>query len=193
MSTVTTAEPTLTLPPPQNGDDVLYEIVNGQYLELPPMSTFAVRIATLLGKALEVFAQAHQLGRVVIEALFALDASGKLKRRPDVAFVSYQRWAKGRPLPHTDPWPVVPDLAVEVVSPNDQAEDLRIKVKEYFQAGVQQVWVIYPKLALVDVYQSVGAMCSRGRGEELEGEPVLPELRLPVASLFEDDPALAAP
>jgi Uma2 family endonuclease len=110
-----------------------------------------------------------------------------------VAFVSYQRWARERPLPHTDPWPVVPDLAVEVVSPNDLAEELRIKVRDYFQAGVQQVWVIYPKLALVDVYSSVGAMHSRGRGEELEGEPALPGLRLPVASLFEDDPAPTTP
>ncbi|MCI0460229.1 MAG: Uma2 family endonuclease [Gemmataceae bacterium] len=193
MSTITTADPALTLPPAQNGDDVLYEIVNGQYLELPPMSTYAVMIASILGEKLGAFVRSQQLGRAVVEALFALDASGKLKRRPDVAFVSYQRWAKGRPLPHTDPWPVVPDLAVEVVSPNDLAEELRIKVRDYFQAGVQQVWVIYPKLALVDVYSSVGAMHSRGRGEELEAEPVLPGLRLPVASLFEDDPAPTAP
>jgi Uma2 family endonuclease len=102
-----------------------------------------------------------------------------------VAFVSYKRWPKGRAWPHTDPWPVVPDLAVEVVSPNDLAEDLRIKVSEYFKAGVQQVWIVYPKLALVDVYESATAMRVHGRTDELDGGSILPGLRLPVASLFE--------
>jgi Uma2 family endonuclease len=173
-------------PAAENGADALYEIVNGQYLELPPISAYASRIATLLAKCLEVFAEAHQLGRVIGEALFALNPSGKLRRRPDVAFVSYGRWARNRPLPDTDPWAVVPDLAVEVVSPNDLAEGLRIKVHEYFQAGVQQVWVVYPKLALVDVYESTALMGTRTRSEEIGGEPVLPGLRLPVASLFEE-------
>jgi Uma2 family endonuclease len=186
VNAIATVDPALSASVAENGTDTLYEIVNGQYVELPPMSTCACRIASVLIKCLEVFAEAHQLGRVVGETLFALNPSGKLRRRPDVAFVSYGRWARNRLLPHTDPWPVVPDLAVEVVSPNDLAEDLRIKVHEYFQAGVQQVWVVYPKLALVDVYESTALVRPRTRSEEIAGEPVLPGLRLPVASLFEE-------
>ncbi|HYT92248.1 MAG TPA: Uma2 family endonuclease [Gemmataceae bacterium] len=189
MTPIATQDPVLAAGAMSNGPDALYEIVDGQYVELPPMSTCAVRIASLLVKALEVFAEEHKLGRAVAEMLFALDAKGKLKRRPDVAFVSYARWAKGRRLPDTDPWMVVPELAIEVVSPNDLAEDLRKKVQEYFQAGAQLVWVVYPKLGLVDVYESQSVVRVRTLAEELDGGSVLPDLRLPVAVLFEEGEA----
>src|SRR6266540_4936354 len=140
--------------PPFVGNDVLYEVVKGQYVELPPMSTFAGLVASLLVRDLGKFADEHSLGRAVGEVLFGLTPDNSLRRRPDAAFVSYGRWAKDRPLPHTDPWPVVPELAVEVVSPNDLAEELRTKVSEYLRAGTQLVWVVYPRPGLVDVYES---------------------------------------
>src|SRR5262249_40202671 len=142
MATVLTQEPMAPVKPVPEGEEPLYEIVNGKYVELPPRSTFAVRIATILVSSLEAFAVAHNLGRAVGEMLFGL--TPRLRRRPDVAFVSYQLWPRNRPLPHTDPWPVVPNLAVEVVSPADLAEPLMKKLVEYFEAGVQLVWVGYP-------------------------------------------------
>jgi Uma2 family endonuclease len=188
MTAIVTLDPVLALPPGMDGTDILYEVVNGTYVELPPMSTRAVMLASILDQTLGAFVKAKQLGRVAVEMLFGLDPGSKLRRRPDVAFVSYGRWAKGRTLPDTDPWPVVPELAIEVVSPNDLAEELRKKVQEYFQAGVQLVWVVYPKLALVDVYESVNLVRVRGITEELDGGTVLPDLRLPVATLFEEEP-----
>ena len=41
------------------------------------------------------------------------------QRRPDVAFVSYNRWPRQRRVPRTEAWEVVPNLVVEVVSPTD--------------------------------------------------------------------------
>jgi len=61
----------------------------------------------------------------------------------------YQRWPKDRPLPHTDPWLVVPELAIEVISKSNPAEEMLDKIQEYFDAGVQLVWVVYPKQRLV--------------------------------------------
>lgn len=185
MTAIATQEPLLGAPPPVNGDDALYEVVNGKYVELPPMSTRAGVIASRLARRLGNVADEQQLGEVVVEILFGLNPSGKLRRRPDVAFVSYARWPKGQPVTDTDPWMVIPDLAIEVVSPSDFAEELRIKVKDYFQAGVRQVWVIYPRLALVDVYESLTAVRSWSATEELEGGAVFPNLRLPLAPLFE--------
>ena len=173
--------------PPFSGD-VLYELVNGRYVELPPMSTFAGRVATIITKELEVFGETHSIGRAASEILFRLTPDGALRRRPDAAFVSYERWAKDRPVPHTDPWPVVPDLAVEVVSPNDLAEELRSKVSEYLTASVRLVWVIYPRPGLVDVYESTTTVRVLSRTDELDGGTVLPGLRLPLAKLFADAP-----
>jgi Uma2 family endonuclease len=111
-----------------------------------------------------------------------------LQRRPAVAFVSYARWPRGRALPDTDAWMVIPELAVEVIGPRDQAEELRIRVRDYFHAGVQRVWAVYPKLDMVDVYESLTSVRARTIAEELDGGAVLPGLHFPVATLF-DGPA----
>jgi Uma2 family endonuclease len=165
--------------------DVLYEIVNGQYVELPPMSTSAAVIASRLVIRLGGFAESRQLGQVVAQPLFPMAPGTKTRRRPDVAFVSYTRWAKDRPLPHTDPWPVAPELAIEVVSPTDQVEELFAKLVEYFQVGVLQVWVVIPKQSLIQVYQSLTKISGLTRSDELDGGDILPGFRLPLAFLFE--------
>jgi Uma2 family endonuclease len=165
--------------------DASYEIIDGRYVELPPMSAYSVRLVSILVAYLEMFARTNQLGRAAGEMLFPLSPNEKTRRRPDVAFVSFKKWPKDRPLPHTDPWPVVPELAVEVVSPSDLAEDLRARVAEYFQVGVLQVWVVYPKQSLVDVYQASGTMHTLTRADDLDGGEMLPGFRLPLTALFE--------
>jgi Uma2 family endonuclease len=84
-------------------------------------------------------------GRAVSEMLFDLGA-GLSQRRPDVAYVSYDRWARHRRVPRTQAWAVVPELTVEVISPSNTFEEILGKVHEYFQAGVQRVWVVPPPL-----------------------------------------------
>jgi Uma2 family endonuclease len=190
MGVAAALEPLVTAQPPSNGEDVLYEVVNGQYVELSPMSTLAGMLATQLVVELGTFSSTHSLGRVACEVLFGLNPENTLRRRPDVAFVSYQRWAQNRVVPLGDPWPVVPNLAVEVVSPSDLAEQLLEKLVEYFQAGVELVWVVYPQLSLVYVYESLHKVHGLGRQDELDGSSVLPGFRLSLARLFADAPAV---
>ena len=118
-------------------DDKWYEIVNGERVELPPMSIFAVAVNGCLHLHLGSFVAAKKLGRVVLEAKFILDTAKKFQRQPDLAFVSSQTWPLNKPLPRTGDWQVVPDLAVEVVSPNDLFEDVLAKIIEYFSFGVK--------------------------------------------------------
>lgn len=181
MSTGTVLEP---LPTPAASDDKLYEVVNGQRVEKPPMSAYATRVAFVLAKHIDILAESRQSGLAVTEQIFLLDAASGLQRRPDAAFVSFQRWPADRPLPHTDPWPVVPELAVEVVSKNNPAEDVLDKVAEYFRAGVQLVWVVYPRQRQIYVYDSLTHPRVLTESDELDGLPVLPGFRLPVAALF---------
>jgi Uma2 family endonuclease len=165
--------------------DALYEIVDGQYVELPPMSSYSVRIVSVLVAFLEMHARTNHLGRAVGEMLFPLGANEKSRRRPDVAFVSYKRWAEDRPLPRTDPWEVIPELAVEVMSPNDLAEELRQRIADYLRLGVLQVWVVYPGPSLVDVFQGGGGIRTLTRADDLNGGDFLPGFRLPMATVFE--------
>src|SRR5262249_22456182 len=109
------------------------------------------------------------------------------KRRPNVAYVSYERWPRERQVPHGEAWEVVPNLAVEVVSPSNSAVEVLAKIREYFQAGVQRVWGIYPTEELVYVYDSPTHNRILARDGQLDGEDVLPGFRLPVAALFEEE------
>jgi Uma2 family endonuclease len=149
------------------------------------MSAYAARIAFEVARRIGNFAEANDRGVAVTETLFRLPLPLDRKRRPDAAFVSYARWEKGRRMvPRDNAWDVVPDLAVEVVSPTDFAEELLVKLDEYFRAGVQLVWVIYPTLRLLFVYDSITSARGLGPKDEVDGGAVLPGFRQPVASFF---------
>src|SRR5262245_24643469 len=117
-----------TPPPPGTKDEALYEIIDGQEVELPPMRTDATAITMILSGELYIFAATHPIGRPWAEMLFRLPLNGSRHRRPDVAFVTFQRWPKNQPMSLTEnAWDVVPDLAVEVISPTDLVYELMQK------------------------------------------------------------------
>ena len=106
-------------------------------------------------------------------------------RRPDVAFIGYDRWPANLPLPYKgEPAEVVPDLIVEVASPNDKAEELLSKAYEYLEAGARLVWLVYPALKIVHAYESPDSFRRFKVQDELDGGTVLPSFRVPMSSLF---------
>src|SRR5262245_34469927 len=144
MATAATLEPAAVTPPAERGSEH-YEVVDGVRVELPPMSAYACRIASRIQTHLGSYAHQHTAGAVVTETLFRLPLPRSRNRRPDVAFVSSTRWPANRPMTLRDnAWDVVPEFAVEVVSPTDRAEELMDKLFEYFQAGVRLVWLVFP-------------------------------------------------
>jgi len=169
-------------------DQDLYEVVDGLRIEVPPMSSHAAKIATRLATKLNNHADLADLGEAIVESLFCLPLAvdkGR-NRRPDVAFVTSERWPSGRPQPiDENAWSVVPDIAVEVVSPNDLAEDQLEKIIEYFQAGVRLVWVVFPKHRRVYVYEEPGSVRVLSDRDVLEGGQVLPGFSLAVGLLFD--------
>jgi Uma2 family endonuclease len=180
----------LTMPSPATAaisEESLYEVVNGQRMELPPTGAFQTDLANILGGYLWSYARGQRLGRVEVEMLFLLDPTTDLQRRPDVAFVSYDRWPRSQPVPGTNAWAVVPNLAVEVVSPTNTFAEVTTKVDEYFRAGVELVWVVVPNLRQVYVYTSLTAIQVVERAGHLDGGTVLPGFHLPLTDLFEEE------
>ena len=172
-------------------DDALYEIIDGQRVELPPLNAYAGRVSNRIAKIIGQVADANQLGEAVHEVLFKLTLDRDRNRRPDAAFVSFERRPQDKGMPIAgNAWEVTPDLAVEVVSPTDRVEELREKIAEYFEAGVRLVWVVHPLLQLVDVYESLIQIRGLTRTDTLDGGSVLPGFRTPVAALF---PGTASP
>jgi Uma2 family endonuclease len=111
-------------------------------------------------------------------------------RRPDVSFIRLGRLPGERaPDGHI---PIAPDLAVEVLSPNDLDYETDQKVDEYLTAGVLLVWVINPESRTVLIYRADGSISGLREHDELSGEDVFPQFRCRVADLFVS-PAAHAP
>jgi len=166
-------------------DDVeRYEVIDGVRVEQEPMGAFETMLASWLCYLINSFAVGKKLGRAVNEMLFILDAPRDLKRRPDVAFVSYARWPAAV-IAREAAWNTRPDLAVEIVSPTNRAEEIDNKITDYFQAQVRQVWVVYPDSGRIYVYQSPTRVTVLERTDTLDGGEVLPGFQLPIAQLYE--------
>ena len=125
-----------------------------------------------------------QLGRVVFETLFRIGERND--RRPDLAFISSDRWKRKWPSPGTNAWDVVPDLMIEVVSKTDRAWEVLAKVRQYFDAGARAVWLVYPNLSLIHCYESFDRIKVLTRGDELDGGQLFPGFRLRLDSFFEE-------
>ena len=172
---------------PQTGvskSDTLFEVVHGKRKEIPRMGFVASVFASVLLNALNSFSLRNHLGLAVMETLLELGPNGP-SRRPDVAFIRFERW----PLltPPTDDPPkqhVVPNLAVEVISPTNLADEIEEKLQDYFASGVELVWVVHPVRRRVYVYESLDRVRLLTDKDELDGGQVLPGLQLSIADLF---------
>jgi Uma2 family endonuclease len=175
------------LPPADLDPDAakFYEMVDGQLVENPPMGARQSILASLLQDLMGPVARSSRLGRVVSETLFLLDRSRVLKRRPDVAFVSAERWSLKRQVPDVETWDVIPDLTVEVISESNSANAVARKIEEYFLAGVRKVWVIYPSTNKIYDYNSPTQVRILQLGDELDGEEIIPGFHIPLSALFE--------
>ncbi len=176
-------------PPKEEG---FFEVVDRRLVVKPFWVPEAEIASDLLG-ALGPYVRERGLGHVEVLMLYLLDPARALMRRPDVSFISADRWPARKRAPRSDVWDVVPDLAVEVVGPSRSEADLATRVDEYFLAGVRLVWAIFPLRDAARVYRSPATSNDLRRGDTLDGGDVLPGFRLPLAMLFEDEPEATAP
>src|SRR5690606_33357843 len=108
---------------------------DGTIVELTPLGANEGLMANELKRFLDLYLNHRPLGKAVAEILFDLRPAQDRSRQPDVAFVSFERWPQDKKVPPGHAWPVVPELAVEFVSPTDLATKLIDKIHEYFAAG----------------------------------------------------------
>ena len=158
------------------------ELVRGEIVEMTPTGGQHGVLTMELGRWIANYVREQGLGVVVgAETGFILATNPDTVRAPDVAFIAQERLP--RPIPERY-LPLAPDLAVEVVSPSDVAQDVRRKVIDYLRAGTRLVWVVYPETQTVDVYrpgQDVRVVEAQGA---LQGEEVLSGFELPLRELF---------
>lgn len=169
-----------------DGDDKrLCELVDGVLVDKPVgwyESALTIQLIVLLGQ----FVHEHNLGLVLgADGMHRL-APG-LVRLPDVSFVSWDRFAGGRP-PRGPFVPLGPDLAVEVLSPSNTPREMTRKLHEYFASGCRLAWYVPYGQRLVHVYTSPTEMRVLGDDDVLDGGDVVPGFTLPVHIWFDRTP-----
>jgi Uma2 family endonuclease len=167
--------------------DALYEVIDSQVVEKPPIGALQGVFAAIFGHLLADYVHTHKLGMVIQKVLFKIHATRDLKRRPDIALVSRDRWPAGRLPPDREFWDLVPDLAIEVISPTNAATEVMEKIDEYFQAGVRLVWVIYPVQRKVHVYDSPHTSRVLSVENVLDGGVVVPGFEISVREMFDTE------
>jgi Uma2 family endonuclease len=163
--------------------DRRFELVRGVPVETPMPNHRHGYTCVKIGRYLDEFAEASDLGRVMGNDTFVKVATNPdTLRGADVLFVSYERLPRGAvPDGVLD---VIPELAVEVVSPTNLWTELFTKVEEYLAAGVRVVVILDPKTETASVYRpGVNQQVFR-RADTLTIPEVLPGFSVPVAKLF---------
>jgi len=125
-----------------------WELSHGELIVTPSGSFRHNEIRDRVNVLLRTFPGIQRLGVVCSELDTRL--AEDVVRRPDVVFFRAGK-LDGVDLDRV-PVPVAPDLAIEIVSQNDRADDLMQKVADYLHAGVKAVWLMYPKTGLAYRY-----------------------------------------
>lgn len=159
--------------------DKSYEIVNGQPEEKEMPGARHSGICSRLNRKLGNYVEANKLGETYPEANFQI---GDRERIPDLAFVSAARIpSEGEP---ETKWPMPPDLAIEITSPNDFYEKVYAKAMEYLAAGVRQVWLVSPENQTITVFRSPTNIIAFPPESELVIEDLFPGFRCPLNEIF---------
>lgn len=165
-----------------------YEIVDGQLEEKEMGNARHGGVGARLLARVLTHVEERELGGVYgPDTTFQI---GSNERLPDISFISAARIPpEGEP---DDKWLMAPDLAVEVISPNDLWEKVNSKMYGYFAAGVRQVWLISLEHRTVTIYRAPTQVAILTEDDELTCEELLPGFHCRLSEIFKQ-PARTQP
>ena len=166
-------------------DGYRHEVVNGELVMSPKNNWYHGDICAELLMVLRSFAKQHRLG-AVWDSSTGCWMQNRNCRAPDISFVCRER-LKGLRRTKGEFFPGAPDLAVEVLSPNNTRAEIDRRLKDFFSSGTQIAWIIDPTQRCAEVCYSATNRKLVGPGGLLEGEHVLPGFRYPIAELFSEE------
>jgi Uma2 family endonuclease len=177
LHTITTAEQLL-----KAGDIGRCELVRGELIMMSPSGYPHGRLTARLAMLIGIFVEKNKIGEALgAETGFVLERDPDTVRAPDVAFV---RASRAKQAPARGFFHGAPDLAVEVLSPDDTASEVLSKTQEWLEAGTVAVWLVDPAKRTIAIHRSDEPVRVFGEDSEMiAGEP-LPGFRMPVREVF---------
>jgi Uma2 family endonuclease len=190
MSTITLS-PLLKNPKIWTDDELMslpdgnrYELINGELIDMGNSGALHGYVCSILVMALMNYILPRKLG-IILDSSTAFTMQNGNKRSPDISFVSKANLQGFEQLP--DGFLAgAPDLAIEVLSPNNTIAEIHQKLVEYFENGSRLVWVINLKQHYVLVYRSAKEPDRLlKQSDSLDGEEVIAGFTMPLSELFQ--------
>ena len=163
-------------------DGFRYELVRGELRKMPFASRLHGIYAMSIGTSLGLHVKANRLGETYAAGT-GFELSPDHVRAPDASFVRAKRADAVSDADGFFPGP--PDLAVEVVSPDDLYMDVEEKIADWLDAGTPAVVVANPSGRKVEIRRSTKDVVILNEGDVLEVQDVVPGWRMAVAEIFE--------
>jgi Uma2 family endonuclease len=164
-------------------DGRVYELIDGVLVRREPVGATHGAVQWMIGGWIWQFLRANPIG-----VAFGSDTIYEFQRNPDRGLKPDLTFVRTERLPAREdfdkPLDIVPDLVVEVVSPNDRAYAIEEKIDTYRRAGVPLIWILWPRRRSIWVYEGNQPLRVLGEDDELDGDDVLPGFRVAVADLF---------
>jgi Uma2 family endonuclease len=180
--TLLTAEDVAAMPERINGHR--YELHRGEIVEMAAANFVHGYFMLRIGELLSRFVYAHRLGAVIGgDPGITTERNPDTVLAPDVAFFSTARLP--RPIPRRGFTEAIPDLVVEVASPDDRAGAIERKTQRWLAAGARIVWNVYPDRRTVEAAYADGQRRIYKEGETLDAEPLLPGFTVAIDELFD--------
>jgi Uma2 family endonuclease len=158
------------------------ELVQGELIRMSPAGFEHGRIAAECAAILCDYVRPRGLGVVTgAETGFHIGHDPDTVRAPDAAFTRAERLPAMRVRGF---FPEAPDLAVEVLEPDERVRKVLTKVQDWLHAGCRLVWVVDPETTTVTVYRGRDQIAVLGSSDILTGDDVLPDFSVPVEEIF---------
>jgi Uma2 family endonuclease len=164
--------------------DVRYELDDGRLIVMPPPGDIHGAVQSNVVTQLKIQGEFRGLGRARTEVGLVLRMNPDRLTGPHAVFVT----AALLPLKRSKEGylETIPELVVEVRSPNDTGPEVQAKVDEYLAAGVRVVWIADPEDQTVTAHRANQAPHVFGPSDTLVVPDVIPGFQIPVADLFHE-------
>jgi Uma2 family endonuclease len=163
-------------------DGYRYELVGGELRKMAPPGQYHGEYAGTVFASLHVHVRANNLGKTYTEIGFHIETNPDHVRAPDVAFISHERLEAIGESPGY--FPSAPDLAIEVISPNDRLTRVNEKVRDWLDAGTRMVIVVNPRRREATVHLPGEDPITLTQEDTLDGGDVVWGWQMPVRDIF---------
>lgn len=164
-----------------------YELIEGRLVKMPPAGFGHGDVANEISRVVSNYVVQHTLGKVVAaETGFIVSQSDQPDTvlAPDVAFIRTEH-VPPKGSPNREKFQrIIPDLVVEVASPNQYAPEMAAKAQFWLEVGVRLVWVVWPDTETIAVWRPGQVRLTLTNTDALDGYDVLPGFTQLLGELF---------